>query len=157
MFYLITTAASFIGTVTSVKAMLKRFDREGYEYKQEKKTKEEQRLDTLKVLSILLCPMVNLLFTGIMMFGYEKLYESFKESLINEKKLVKKEEKKPEEKIEVDMKTNELNRTRTYSELTPDEKLEFLHQERERLLFEKGIQQTGKKTASYNERGPYKK
>lgn len=157
MFYLITTAASFIGTATSVTAMLKRFDREGYEYKFEKKTKEEKRLDTIKVLSILLCPMINIIFSSIMVFGYEKLYEEFKKSLIKENKLIKKEENKPEEKIEVDMKTNELNRTRTYSELTPDEKLEFLHQERERLLFEKGMQQTGEKTASYNERGPYKK
>ena len=111
----------------------------------------------MKVLSILLCPMVNLIFAGIMVFGYEKLYEEFKKSLIKENKLIKKEEKKPEEKIEVDMKTNELNRTRTYSELTPDEKLEFLRQERERLLSEKDTQQTCEKNVSYNDHGVYKK
>ena len=157
MFYLITTAASFVVTVASAGAMLKRFEREGYEVKKEDKTKEEKLFDTIKTLSFLLCPVVNLIFASFWFFAYDKLYEKFKESLIKGNKLIKKELNKPEEKIEVDMKTNELNRTRNYSELSPEEKLEFLRQEREKLLNEKEAKQTGEKVSPYNYHGVYKK
>lgn len=159
MFYLITTAAAFIGTSVSIKAMLKRFEQEGYEYHQKKKTKEEERVDTVKALAIMLCPGVNLIFASVLVFGFEKVYEGFKASLIKEKLLTKREnpqEQKKHEEINVDMKTNEINRTRQYSDLSPQEKLEFLEEEKRRLLGRKeGTPE--EKTTPYNDHGAYTK
>lgn len=42
MFYLITTAAAYIGTAVSVTAMLKRFEQEGYEYHKKRKQKRKK-------------------------------------------------------------------------------------------------------------------
>lgn len=159
MFYLITTAAAFIGTSVSVKAMLKRFEEEGYDYHKKNKSKEEEKLDTIKALAILLCPGINLIFASVLVFGYEKVYEGFKASLIKEKLLTKREEpqeQKKHEEVNVDLKTNEINRTRQYSDLSPQEKLDFLEEEKRRLLSQKEVQ-TEEKTTPYNDHGAYTK
>lgn len=100
-----------------------------------------------------------MLFASVLVFGHDKVYEIFKESLIKEKQLVKKEEPKEEKKTEdvnVDMKTNEINRTRNYSDLTPQEKLAFLEDEKRRLLSEKE-KPKGNETTAYNAHGAYTK
>ena len=159
MFYLITTAASFIGITVATKAMIKKFDEEGYDYHKKSKSKEEEKLDTVKALAILLCPGVNLIFASILVFAYEQVYEGFKKALIKEKLLTKREkpeEQKKQEEINVDLKTNEINRTRQYSDLSPQEKLEFLEAEKRRLLSQKEVTEEAK-TTPYNDRGAYAK
>ena len=159
MFYLITTAASFIGITVATKAMIKKFDEEGYDYHKKSKSKEEEKLDTVKALAILLCPGVNLIFASILVFAYEQVYEGFKKALIKEKLLTKREkpeEQKKQEEINVDLKTNEINRTRQYSDLSPQEKLEFLEAEKRRLLSQKEVTEEAK-TTPYNDRGAYDK
>lgn len=151
MFYLTTTIASWVLMGIASKAIYSRLKEEGYEVIPKPKTKAEERQEKAKVILFMSLPIINILFAGFVTLAFDKAYESVKESWIEEGKAVLKEDKK---EVEIDLNSNEMNQTRKYSELSNEEKLKILEEERASLLREK---ETTTGNESYNSRGAYTK
>lgn len=151
MFYLTTTIASWVLMGIASKAIYSRLKEEGYEVIPKKKTKAEERQEKAKVILFMSLPIINILFSGFVTLAFDKAYESVKQTWIEEGKAVLKEEK---EEVEIDLKSNEMNQTRKYSELSNEEKLRILEEERASLLREK---EPTNGNESYNSRGAYTK
>ncbi len=153
MLYLGTTIASWILMTIASKAIYSRLKEEGYEFIPKKKTKAEERQEKAKVILVMLLPVINILFSGFVTLAFDKAYEIVKESWIRDGKAkkIEKTEEKPKEDIEIDLNSKDMNKTRKYSELTNEEKLRILEEERKSLLREK------EPTEPYNSKGAYTK
>lgn len=156
MFYLVTTIASWILMGIASKAIYSRLKEEGYEVIPKKKTQAEERQEKAKVILFMSLPIINILFSGFVTLAFDKAYESVKQAWIKEGKAILKEENKeePKEDIEIDLNSKDMNQTRKYSELSNEEKLRILEEERAILLREK---ETTVGNDSYNSRGAYTK
>lgn len=154
MLYLGTTVASWILMTIASKAIYSRLKEEGYEFIPKKKTKAEERQEKAKVILVMLLPVINILFSGFVTLAFDKAYEIVKESWIRDgkaKKIENKEETEKTEDIEIDLNSKDMNKTRKYSELSNEEKLRILEEERKSLLREK------EPTEPYNSKGAYTK
>lgn len=155
MFYLTTTIASWVLMGIASKAIYSRLKEEGYEVIPKKKTKAEERQEKAKVILFMSLPIINILFSGFVTLAFDKAYESVKQTWIEEGKAVLKENKEePKEDIEIDLNSKDMNQTRKYSELSNEEKLKILEEERASLLREK---EPTNGNESYNSRGAYTK
>lgn len=153
MLYLGTTVASWILMTIASKAIYSRLKEEGYEFIPKKKTKAEERQEKAKVILVMLLPVINILFSGFVTLAFDKAYEIVKESWIRDgkaKKIENNEETKNED-IDIDLNSKDMNKTRKYSELSNEEKLRILEEERKSLLKEKAP------TEPYNYKGAYTK
>ena len=153
MLYLGTTVASWILMTIASKAIYSRLKEEGYEFIPKKKTKAEERQEKAKVILVMLLPVINILFSGFVTLAFDKAYEIVKESWIRDgkaKKIENNEETKNED-IDIDLNSKDMNKTRKYSELSNEEKLRILEEERKSLLKEK------EPTEPYNCKGAYTK
>ena len=153
MLYLTTTVVSWILMTIASKAIYSRLKEEGYEFIPKKKTKAEERQEKAKVILIMLLPVINILFSGLVTLAFDKVYEIVKESWIRDgkaKKIENNEETKNED-IDIDLNSKDMNKTRKYSELSNEEKLRILEEERKSLLKEK------EPTEPYNYKGAYTK
>ena len=153
MLYLGTTIASWILMTIASKAIYGRLKEEGYEFIPKKKTKAEERQEKAKVILVMLLPVINILFSGFVTLAFDKVYEIVKESWIRDgkaKKIENNEETKNED-IDIDLNSKDMNKTRKYSELSNEEKLRILEEERKSLLKEK------EPTEPYNYKGAYTK
>jgi hypothetical protein len=148
MLYLGTTIASWILIGIASKTISAKLDTEGYDYIKSKKTKEEQRQENAKVILLMSIPIINILFAGYVTLHFDKLYIGLKKRWLEQGKIKKKEENK-ESKVEIDLNSNEINKTRKYSELSNEEKLRILEEEKAKLLRQE------EKNESYNSRGAY--
>lgn len=154
MFYLTTTVLSWVLMGISSKAIYSRLKEEGYEFIPKKKTTDEERLEKTKAILFMLLPVVNILFSGFLTFAFDKAYEIVKNTWIKEGKAVLKEEKEePKEEVEIDLNSKDMNQTRKYSELSNEEKLRILEEEKANLLREK----ESTTSQSDNSRGAYTK
>ncbi len=153
MLYIGTTIASWILMNIASKAIYSRLKEEGYEFIPKKKTKAEERQEKAKVILFMLLPVINILFSGFVTLAFDKAYEIVKESWIRDGKAkkIEKTEEKPKEDIEIDLNSKDMNKMRKYSELTNEEKLRILEEERKSLLREK------EPTEPYNSKGAYTK
>lgn len=175
--YLTTTLLSWLVYGVCATAMAQRMNREGYKINnKEKKTKLEQAVGVLKVGVILSLPIVNVLVSGCTLFFFDKLYNNIIKDWLKEGKIVKKEsmqanldermemgtesvdkeKDKEETKIDFDLKSREINRTRKYSQLSNNEKLDALKAEKDRLLAENKREERKKEQSSYCKE-PYQK
>ena len=153
MLYLTTTVVSWILMTIASKAIYSRLKEEGYEFIPKKKTKAEERQEKAKVILVMLLPVINILFSGLVTLAFDKVYEIVKESWIRDgkaKKIENNEETKNED-IDIDLNSKDMNKTRKYSELSNEEKLRILEEERKSLLKEK------EPTEPYNYKGAYTK
>ena len=150
MLYLGTTIASWILLGITSKAIYSRLETEGYEYIPPKKTKAERRQEKAKTALIMCIPIVNIMIAGIMTLSFDKAYSHIKYQWIKDGKAKKKEEiNKPD--IEIDLESNDINKTRKYSELSNEEKIKILEEEKARLLREKE-KQAEKTRGAYTKR-----
>lgn len=169
MFFLTTTALSWLGYGLASAAMTARVKREGYKVLPDNKTKIEKAIDLLKTAIILSIPIVNLLVAGVALFKYEEMYQSVKQDMIESGKIVpialeepkvsssEKEESLSPEKVNMDINSREMNKSRNYSSLSNEEKLRLLTFERERLLKNDSVETTEKAQEENNSRGAYTK
>ena len=167
--YLGTTATSWILTIIGDKAMNNRLNREGYIDTSKEKTFIEKVNDFIPVFLIMSIPVVNLILGGVTVFANDKIYKDYKSDGINDGTIIRKpyeilenekrnleekrlhkleEELRKEEKQNYQM--NKITRVKSYSEMSPLEKLEFLESEKEALLREID-------SSKNNEKGPVKK
>ena len=97
-------------------------------------------LTLIETILVELLPLVNILKTLLILYKREELYKLLKEEMISTKTIYIEENKI--EKIEEEYKeTNEFinyipskDNYKTYSEMTPQERLKVLEQEKESLL-----------------------
>ena len=153
MLYLTTTIASWVLMNIASKAIYSRLKEEGYEYIKPQRTKAEERQEKAKVILFMSLPVINILFSSFVTLAFDKAYQIVKETWIKDgkaKKIDNKEETKKEE-VEIDLNSKDMNKTRKYSELSNEEKLRILEEERKNLLKEK------EQTEPYNSKGAYTK
>lgn len=136
-------------------AMASKLTREGYRFVKNNKSQAEKIVDITKTLFIMLVPGLNLLIGGITIFKFEEFYEECKKDWIKKGRLVKKEEPtEKEESVNIDLQSKDNNNPKRYSELSNEQKLVILEEEKTRLLQEKANKD---KTEPYNYRGAYRK
>jgi len=156
--YAATTFAGWAMYITAAVGMSARFKREGYELKKNDKSTPEKIIDLAKTFILMSIPGLNLLIGGISMFKFDEVYTSIKEKWIAQGKAVLKEEKenKPNKEVEIDLLSKDNNNPKRYTELSNEQKLSILEEEKARLLREKE-NQTKTQTEPYNYRGAYRK
>ena len=138
--YLGTVLASIGIDTVMVVACQKRLKREGYKFKDEKRSVPEKLLTLIETTLVELLPLVNILKTLLILYKREELYKLLKEEMISTKTIYI-EENKIEKIEEENQETNEFinyipskDNYKTYSEMTPQERLKVLEQEKESLL-----------------------
>lgn len=156
MLYLGTTIASWILMNISSKAIYSRLDKEGYEYIHPEKTKAEERQESAAVIFFMCLPLVNILLSGYITLRFDSAYESIKKAwlkdgIIKPKKEQTEKRQEEQQEVEMDLKSYDMNSVRKYSELSNEEKLIILEEEKRNLLKET------QKTEPYNSRGAYTK
>lgn len=170
--YIGTTAASFLFAGITNAAWNKRLDREGYRDLSKERTKIERFKDALEETILLLIPGINIIGSSMLFFGGDNLYKECRDNGISDGKIVKKSKQQIEEEQRVKeakleakkkKKSNQepiviqqeqtQSKTKSYSEMTNEEKLVFLERERAFLL---SMNQQSKEK-SYNDRGAYRK
>ena len=151
MLYLGTTIASWILMSITSKAIYSRLETEGYEYIPPKLTKAERRQEKARIALLMCIPIVNIMLASIMTLSFDKAYSHIKYQWIKDGK-AKKKEVNNVKKIEIDLETNEINKTRKYSELSNEEKLKILEEEKKRLLREKEQPKEEKTRGAYTKR-----
>ena len=153
--YLGTSIAGWILYGISSTAMASRLKREGFELVKSNKSKAETLVDLTKTLCIMLLPGINLLIGAVAIFKFEELYDDTKKTWIKKGKVIKKDETvKQEEKVDIDLLSKDNNNPRRYSELSNEQKLIILEEEKARLLRTK---ENTSKAEPYNYKGAYRK
>lgn len=140
-------------------ALASKLDAEGYKILNTE-TKAEQVVNLAKTIIVMLVPGYNLVVGLTALFKFDEMYKRTKERLIEQNKLITKEEyeKQQQEKkpVKINLQTKEMNKTRNYSDLSNEEKLILLEEEKQRLLREKEVGKN-EETKPYNSRGAYSK
>lgn len=145
--YLGSIAISFSVTSIFEFACRKRFKREGYKSVYGKASFVEKFANLLSDLFICSIPGLNIIRTIYFLFrGYGEIYESLTKELLLDGKIYK----PMEEKIDDNSKRKILEKEKfnnyteiskkTYDEMTIEEKLEYLQQEKEKLINQSTIQ-----------------
>jgi len=151
--YLGTVFVSFIGNMLVVLKIEKDVENQGYRYKkQEKKNIFNSILTYIKFLFLSVIPVGNLIFTGILFVKADTISEDFIEKSIADGTLIRKDENKIIEEVELDNNLVEDAKVVVYKvedkekkEMTREEKLEFLRQEYKRLTGEEVTNNTTEK------------
>ena len=151
MLYVATTISSWILLSITKKAIYSRLSTEGYEYIPPKKTKDEIIQEKAKAALLMCIPVVNIMIASIMTLSFDRTYSHIKHEWIKEGKIKKKEEQQ-EQRVEIDLESNDINKTRKYSELSNEEKLKILEEEKARLLREKEQPKEEKTRGAYTKR-----
>lgn len=169
MLYIGTTLLSLFLYGIYVNTVADKLDNEGYKISKEKKSKYKKRNDNLTTLVLVLTPGLNLIVSALVVLMLEKVSNHAVQNLIDNGRVVKKqeldfsEEIKQEDQLE---KTNtwqyqNIPRKRSYSDLSIDEKLRELELEKRSLLRQQQEQillsNDDKDTASAYNRGAYTK
>lgn len=143
--YLGTTAISWVTTFTFLTTYKKRLDREGYKFINERKSFSEKIAAFISTAFKCSIPVYNIInAVGVLLMG-DNLYEFVKDKLLEYGMIYKPIAEKlnndcesqilNEEKADVYTTSDKVTKTeKTYKEMTTEEKLVYLQQERERLI-----------------------
>lgn len=145
--YLGSIAISFSVTSIFGSACSKKLKREGYKFVSGKASFVEKFANLLSNLFICSVPGLNIIRTIYFLFnGYDEIYESWAKELLKNGEIYKPMEEKidnnSKRKILEKEKFNNYteNSKKTYDEMTIEEKLEYLQQEKEKLINQSTIQ-----------------
>ena len=158
-FYLGTIVVSFIGNMIVCLKVAKDVSNKGYMFK-EKSHIFDIILGFTKWLFISSIPVGNLILSGVLIFSADKLSNSFIKTSIADGTLVRKDENKVIEEIELDNNLVEDAKVVVYKvedkekkEMTREEKLEFLREEHKRLTGEEVVDNYKSKQRGIGKRG----
>lgn len=148
-FYLGTIAVSFIGNMIVCLKVAKDVENKGYKFKEKKKNIFDTILGFGKWFFVSAIPVGNLILSGILIFSADKLSNSFIRDSIKNDTLVRKDENKVIEEVELDNNLVKDAKVVVYKvedkekkEMTREEKLEFLREEYKRLTGEEVLDNT---------------
>ena len=161
--YLGTTVISWIVTIIFSIASDKKIRRDGYKFVVEKKSVSEKIANLLSTLFWGSIPIYNILNTIFVLFIGDKVYEHVKDDLLDKGKIIYMPTE--ERSINEESKTNtedieKASIDKKYDEMTLEEKLAYLEQERELLLSQSDAlkdqrnQNATKGNLSKNQQGP---
>ncbi|MBQ7104865.1 MAG: hypothetical protein IJN90_03330 [Bacilli bacterium] len=150
--YIATTISSWIMTGIGVVAFAEKLKNDGYKMIQKEKTKSEKLLDNTRTAFYMLTPGLNFLVGYVLLFKFDEVYKKVMTDFVRDGKIVKNNEES--ENVDIDLQTKEMNNPKKYSDLSNEEKLALLEDEKKRLLRE---QSTGSESKSYNDRGAFTK
>lgn len=142
--YLGTIVVSFIGNMLVFLKVAKDVENEGYKVKkEEKKNIFNSILGWIKYFFLLAIPVGNLILAGVMIVKANELSNNYIKDGIKDGTLVRKDENKVIEEVELDNNLVEDAKVVVYKvedkekkEMTKEEKLEFLREEYKRLTGE---------------------
>lgn len=141
--YLGTIVVSFIGNMLVFLKVVKDVENEGYKFKKKEKNIFNNILAWIKYLFLLAIPVGNLILTGVMIVKANELSNDFIKDSIKDGTLVRKDENKIIEEVELDNNLVKDAKVVVYKvednekkEITREEKLEFLREEYKRLTGE---------------------
>lgn len=139
-FYLGTIVVSFIGNMIVCLKVSKDMYNKGYKFKEKKKNIFDVIIGFTKWIIYSAIPIGNLILSGILIFSADKLSKSFIADGVKTGAIIRKEEQRVIEEIEVDNNLVEDAKVIVYKvenkekkELSVEEKIEFLKQECARL------------------------
>ena len=143
--YLATTAISWATIFISSAACVKKLKREGYKYIEEKKSISERIMTFISNVFKGSIPVYNILNTIIILCLGDKLYEFVEDKLLEQGKIYKPVaeelnddcEDKSSKGENTNIYATSVQKTRTektYNEMTIEEKLAYLEQEKEMLM-----------------------
>ena len=137
--YLGTAALNLITVILTSIAVKKRLKREGYVFVKNNKSLAEKIFSYVSIIFKASIPVFNIINTIYILYLGEKVYEIMEEKLLEEDEIIY----KPNDIIKSNVLTikdtknySEKNKMieKTYDEMTIEEKLAFLEQEKQKLL-----------------------
>lgn len=143
--YLGTTAISWATTFIFSVACVKKFKREGYKFVKENKSLPEKVMTFISAAFILSIPVYNILNTIVILWTVDESYGHLEDEYLKQGKIYKPiaeelnndYESKILNEEKADTYTASVQKTRTektYDEMTTEEKLAYLQQEKEKLI-----------------------
>ena len=145
--YLVTTAISWATAFIFTAASEKKLKREGYKLVKEKKSLPEKVADFISSVFKGSIPIYNMLNTITILCMGDKVYGYVEDKLLEQGKIYKPiaeelnndYESRISNREKVNIHTTSVKKRRTektYDEMTIEEKLAYLHQEKERLIIQ---------------------
>ena len=132
--YLVSTLYSYLTIGVFIGGAASRLKREGYKGIRIKKSLMENLFDWLSLVTITSLPIVNIGLCSVVFFCSEKIYNDIKDNMIREKKIEKIKEDLEEKEI-IDFNNDDMNNNiKKYSDLSIDEKIKYLEQEKNELI-----------------------
>ena len=143
--YLGTTAISWVITLIFSAACRNKLKREGYKFVKKKKSFPEKTVTFISSAVKGSMPIYNILNTILMLYMGDKIYNYMEDKLLEHGEIYKSDEEKLNNncespvlnKVKDDTCTANIQKTRTektYNEMTTEEKLTYLQQEKEKLI-----------------------
>lgn len=147
--YLGSIVVSFIGNMLVVLKIEKDIKNLGYEFKKKKRNIFDVILTWIKFGFISIIPVGNLILTGVIIVKANEISKEIIENSIKDGSLIKKEDNKVIEEVELDNNLVEDAKVVVYKvkdkekkEMTNEEKLEFLREEYKRLTNAEVLEET---------------